>query len=150
MYRNLLNTAQLLSVCIVTVLFSACGGQAKTDNKDSLKKDSATTVIPTTGPTGKLIGAWHDEAIKSEKGESIAYELVEGSDKIYLQAITFVGTKLKLNDTPPISSSATEVTKDGDKCTSVERPNETYVIAKDGDLMIYDGTELITKCKKLL
>ena len=150
MRLNLFKTAQLLGVTTIMFLVAACGGDAKKDNTDSVQKDSATAVIPTTGPTGKLIGAWHDEAIKSEKGEAIAYELVEGKDKTYLQAITFVGTKLKLNDSPPISPSATEVTKNGDKYTSVERPNETYIIAKDGDLMIYDGKELITKCKKLL
>lgn len=126
----------------------SCDNAAKTT---SPKTDSPATLAKPAAPaTGTLIGAWHDAAIHSDKGEQIAYELITSGDKTYIQAITFVGTKLKLNDTPPISPSASELKKDGDKYTSVERPGESYEIAKDGDLLIYDGTELITKCKKLL
>jgi hypothetical protein len=142
-----------LLVITALIALSACNNAPKTaeTKTDSTATPQAAAALPAaTGQTGTLIGAWHDEAIKSEKGESIAYELISSGDKTYIQAITFVGNNLKLNDTPPITPSASELKKDGDKYTSVERPTEYYLIDKDGDLLIYDGTEMVAKCKKLL
>jgi hypothetical protein len=135
------------------IAITACNNTSKTTETktDSTATPQAAAALPAaTGQTGTLIGAWHDEAIKSEKGESIAYELISSGDKTYIQAITFVGNNLKLNDTPPITPSASELKKDGDKYTSIERPSEYYQIDKNGDLLIYDGTEMVAKCKKLL
>lgn len=125
-------------------------GKSSAGKADSVKADSTAGLKPATEKTGKLVGAWHDETIKSDKGEQIAYEVISSGSKVYIQAITFVGTNLKLNDTPPITSSASEITKDGDKYHSVERPAEIYIVDKNGDLLIYDGTELVAKCKRLI
>lgn len=121
---------------------------AKADS--AAKAEDAGVVGPHLNEAGKLVGAWHDETIKSEKGEQIAYEVVTDGKKVYIQAITFVGTNLKLNDTPPITAAASEIVKDGDQYHSVERPAEVYKIDKNGDLLIYDGAELVAKCKKLI
>jgi hypothetical protein len=147
--KNLFCTSVKALTVVAVVAFSACNNASKTTEAIT---DSTATVAPvaTRPTTGKLIGVWHDEAIHSDKGEQIAYELVTAGDKTYIQAITFVGNDLKLNDTPPITPSASELKKDGDKYTSVERPGESYQIDKDGGLLIYDGGELITKCKKLI
>jgi len=153
MAHQLVRAGKSAAVLIAAAIaIAACGNSDKPGESTAVKADSLTlqAPVPAAVDSGKLIGAWHDEAIKSEKGEQIAYELVTNKDKFYLQAITFVGTNLKLNDTPPITPAASELTKDDNKYTSVERPNETYVVDKDGDLLIYDGTELIAKCKKLI
>ncbi|AMR31697.1 hypothetical protein A0256_09815 [Mucilaginibacter sp. PAMC 26640] len=125
-------------------------GKGSAGKADSVKADSSSGLKATSSKTGKLVGAWHDETIKSDKGEQIAYEVISSGSKVYIQAITFVGTNLKLNDTPPITDSASEIVKDGDKYHSVERPTEIYVVDKSGDLLIYDGTELVAKCKRLI
>jgi hypothetical protein len=145
-------SGKLLAITVL-IAVSACNNASKPaeTKTDSTTTTQATAAAPaTTGQTGTLIGAWHDEAIKSEKGEQIAYELISSGDKAYIQAITFVGTNLKLNDTPPITPSASELKKDGNKYTSIERPAEYYLIDKDGDLLIYDGTEMVARCKKLI
>jgi hypothetical protein len=144
------SSTRIVSICTVLSFFAfSCDNSAKTT---TTKTDSTATARPATGKpaTGKLIGVWHDTAIHSDKGEQIAYELVTGGDKTYIQAITFIGKDLKLNDTPPITPSASELKKDGGRYTSVERPGETYQIDKNGDLLIYDGTELVATCKKLI
>lgn len=134
------------------VTLSACNNANKPAEQKADSTTTATTALPktATGKTGTLIGAWHDVTIKSEKGEQIAYELIKSDDKFYIQAITFVGTNLKLNDTPPITPSASELKKDGDKYRSTEGSEEYYTIDKTGDLLIYDGTEMVAKCKKLI
>ncbi|MEO7211448.1 hypothetical protein [Mucilaginibacter sp.] len=144
-----IRSGKLLAVTAL-IAVSACNNASKTAETKTDSTAAVATVPAATGQTGTLIGAWHDEAIKSEKGESIAYELISSGDKTYIQAITFVGNNLKLNDTPPITPSASELKKDGDKYTSVERPSEYYQIDKAGDLLIYDGTEMVAKCKKLI
>ncbi|RWY57457.1 hypothetical protein [Mucilaginibacter gilvus] len=139
-----------LLVITAFIALSACNNASKTAETKTDSTAAVGAVPAATGQTGTLIGAWHDEAIKSEKGESIAYELISSGDKTYIQAITFVGKNLKLNDTPPITPSASELKKDGDKYTSIERPSEYYQIDKAGDLLIYDGTDMVAKCKKLI
>ncbi|OOQ56495.1 hypothetical protein [Mucilaginibacter pedocola] len=152
MNHPIIRTGKFLVLAIVVAL-SACDNKAKQSAEEKADStNAAATELPDTtkGKTGTLIGAWHDEAIKSEKGEQIAYELLSSGDKFYIQAITFVGNNLKLNDTPPVTPSASELKKDGDKYRSAERPEEYYLVDKDGDLLIYDGAEMVAKCKKLI
>ena len=145
---------KLVTSCFVlaaTVIIVSCGGNTKTNNPDQPKADTAVKTLTSklTG-TGHLISAWHDETIKTDKGEQIAYELVSHNNKLYIQAITFVGNDLKLDDIPPVSPSATEIKKQGDEYIGVERPEEKYKIDKAGDLQIYDSGQLVATCKKIL
>lgn len=136
-------------VAIATLTFASCDRSAK-NNTHAKDSTAIAPVKPAVVDSGKLVGAWHDEAIKSEKGEEIAYEVVSSGHKVYIQAITFTGTNLKLNDTPPISPSASEIRKEGDKYVSVERPDESYKIDKEGNLELYDKGVLVATCKRLL
>jgi hypothetical protein len=140
---------QILTLILFVAAFAACDRATKTD---AVKTGSTTAVkpAPMKVDSGKLVGAWHDEAIKSDKGEDIAYEVISSGHKVYIQAITFKGTNLTLNDTPPITPAATEIKKDGDKYVSVERPDESYKIDKEGNLELYDKGVLVATCKKLL
>ena len=139
----------LLLAIVITI--AACSSDTKTGSTtDTAKIDTTAKLKPTAADSGHLVGVWHDETIKSDKGEQIAYEVVSRGKKIYIQAITFVGNDLKVNDTPPISPSASEIKKDGDHFVSVERPTETYKVDKKGNLLIYDNAELVAICKKLL
>lgn len=134
------------------ITIAACSSDTKTGSTtDTAQVD--TTIVkpkPVAADSGHLVGVWHDETIKSDKGEQIAYEVVSSGKKIYIQAITFVGNDLKVNDTPPISPSASEIKKDGDHFVGVERPAETYKVDGKGNLLIYDNGELVAVCKKLL
>ncbi|WP_374949955.1 hypothetical protein [Mucilaginibacter sp.] len=150
--KNYLNIAGLLTGLCLTIV--ACNSENNSAAKaDSTRVDTtAQAVKPMAVDSGHLVGVWHDEAIKSDKGDQIAYEVVSSlnTKKIYIQAITFTGTDLKLNDTPPISSSASEIKRDGDHFVSVERPGETYKVDKKGNLVIYDNGEIVAVCKKIL
>jgi hypothetical protein len=141
--------SRLTIVAIATLTFASCDRAAKT-NTNAKDSTAIAPAKPAVVDSGKLVGAWHDEAIKSEKGEEIAYEVVSSGHKVYIQAITFTGTNLKLNDTPPISPSASEIRKEGDKYVSVERPDESYKIDKEGNLELYDKGVLVATCKRLL
>jgi hypothetical protein len=142
--------AKISVLALIVVTIAACDRSAKTGTATAT--DSTTTVktAPMKVDSGKLVGAWHDEAIKSDKGEEIAYEVISSGHKVYIQAITFTGTNLTLNDTPPITPAASEIKKDGDKYVSVERPDESYKIDKEGNLELYDKGVLVATCKKLL
>ncbi|MDB5285903.1 MAG: hypothetical protein JWR05_852 [Mucilaginibacter sp.] len=145
------HTGKLLLLAII-VTIAACNSDTKTGSTTDTTKADTTPVKPkpAAADSGHLVGVWHDETIKSDKGEQIAYEVVSSGKKIYIQAITFIGNDLKVNDTPPISPSATEIKKNGDHFVSVERPAETYKVDKKGNLLIYDNAELVAICKKLL
>ncbi|MES2265184.1 MAG: hypothetical protein V4520_00395 [Bacteroidota bacterium] len=153
MYKNISRFA-IVAVSIIT--FASCDNTAKTDKApaatDTIPKAPAApaAAAPAVIDTGKLVGAWHDESIKTEKGESIAYEVVSSGHKVYIQAITFVGTDLKLNDTPPITAAASEIRKEGDGYVSVERPDESYKVDKKGNLLLFDKGILVATCKKIL
>jgi hypothetical protein len=148
MYNHITRLAKLSILALaIIVAVTACNRSAKTN---SATADSTAKPKPMAVDSGNLVGAWHDEAIKSDKGEEIAYEVVSRGHKVYVQAITFKGTNLKLNDTPPISPSASEIRKEGDGYVSVERPDESYKIDKEGNLLIYDKGILVATCKKLL
>jgi hypothetical protein len=146
--KNARLAASLVIIATVASL-SSCTNPVTNDKK-------AATTIPAAKPqpmtvdSGKLVGAWHDESIKTDKGEQIAYEVVSSGQKVYIQAITFTGKKLKLNDTPPISPSASEIKRQGDKYVCVDRPDESYKIDKLGNLLIYDKGSLVATCTKLL
>ncbi|MEB0261733.1 MULTISPECIES: hypothetical protein [unclassified Mucilaginibacter] len=150
MYKNF---SRLAMIAIISLAFASCDTSAKKDKApitDTIAKAPVAPAAPTAIDTGKLVGAWHDESIKTDKGESIAYEVVSSGHKVYIQAITFVGTDLKLNDTPPITASASEIRKEGEGYVSVERPNESYKVDKKGNLLIYDKGILVATCKKIL
>jgi hypothetical protein len=147
----LLKHADKLLLLAIVITIAACNSATKNGSTtDTTKADTIVKPKPAAADSGHLVGVWHDETIKSDKGEQIAYEVVSSGKKIYIQAITFVGTDLKVNDTPPISPSATEIKKDGDHFVSVERTTETYKVDKAGNLLIYDNKELVALCKKLL
>lgn len=141
--------SQTTALALLVVTIASCDRSAKTD---AAKTDSTATVktAPLKVDSGKLIGAWHDEAIKSDDGKEIAYEVISSGHKVYIQAITFTGTNLTLNDTPPITPAASEIKKEGDKYISVERPDESYKIDKEGNLELYDKGVLVATCKRLL
>jgi hypothetical protein len=154
MYKNISRISRSLVIAAVAmVAITACDNAAKT--KPSAASETKLPVAevqpkPAVVDSGHLIGVWHDEAIKSDKGEEIAYEVVSSGKKVYIQAITFTGTNLTVNDTPPISPSASEIKRVGDKYVSVERADEAYKIDKKGNLLIYDHDKLVAVCKKLL
>ncbi|MFD0763809.1 hypothetical protein ACFQZI_03015 [Mucilaginibacter lutimaris] len=153
MYKNL---SRATIIAFAALSFASCNNTAKTDKApvaDTIAKaPSAPTATspPAVIDTGKLVGAWHDETIKTDKGESIAYEVVSSGHKVYIQAITFVGNDLKLNDTPPITAAASEIRKEGDGYVSVERPDESYKVDKKGNLLLFDKGILVATCKKIL
>ena len=140
---------KFILISLIVTSIAACDSSPK---PNAIKTDTATTVKPVSvkPDSGKLVGAWHDEAIKSDKGEEIAYEVISSGHKVYIQAITFTGTNLTLNDTPPITPAASEIKKEGDKYISIERPDESYKIDKEGNLQLYDKSVLVATCKKLL
>ncbi|GGH14549.1 hypothetical protein [Mucilaginibacter phyllosphaerae] len=142
--------SRLAIVIIAALGLSSCNRSAKTDTKatDTIAKLPAAK--PAAVDSGKLVGAWHDEAIKTDKGEEIAYEVISSGHKVYIQAITFTGKNLILNDTPPITPAASEIRKDGDGYVSVERPDESYKIDKEGHLLLYDKGILVARCKRIL
>jgi hypothetical protein len=149
MTTSVTNITKFILIALTIISIAACDNSAKTT---AVKTDSVTAVKPAAikPDSGKLIGAWHDEAIKSDKGEEIAYEVISSGHKVYIQAITFTGTNLTLNDTPPITPASSEIRKEGDKYICVERPDESYKIDKDGNLLLYDKGVLVATCKKLL
>ncbi len=118
------------------------------------KPDSATAKIAVqekpNAPASHLIGVWLDETLKTEQGEKIAYQMVRSGEKTYLQVISFTGTKLDVNDNPPLSPSAMELKRNGQKYISTERPNEIYTFDKSGAMLVYDETGLLMKCKRML
>lgn len=152
--KHFLRNAGLFIAIAAIAFIAACNSDGKkTGTADTTKKDTTAIVTPPMAvDSGHLVGVWHDEAIKSDDGKQIAYEVVSSlnTQKIYIQAITFTGTDLKVNDTPPISPSATEIKKDGDHYVSVERPNEIYKVDKKGSLLIYDENKLVAVCGKIL
>ncbi|MBL4678334.1 MAG: hypothetical protein JKY70_19350 [Mucilaginibacter sp.] len=136
---------------LVTIVAIACSNEEKKKpSADSAAMAKSNTVITMQADTGHLVGAWHDEAIKSEDGKDIAYEVISKGTKVYIQAITFTGKELTLNDAPPITASASEIRKDGDKYVGVNSPAEIYKVDKTGNLLIYDGETLVAICKKIL
>ena len=147
-----ISTAGLIKIMLITLTITAITACERSAQTTTVKADSAATAKPQPMKvdSGKLVGAWHDEAIKSDKGEEIAYEVVNSGHKFYIQAITFTGTNLTLNDTPPITPAASEIKRVGDKYVSVERPDESYKIDKQGNLLLYDKGVLVATCKKLL
>ncbi|MET3979074.1 hypothetical protein ABIB62_001662 [Mucilaginibacter sp. UYP25] len=150
MHKNL---SRFAIVAIAMLAFASCDTSAKKDKApatNTIPKAAVASSVPAAIDTGKLVGAWHDETIKTDNGESIAYEIVSSGHKVFIQAITFKGTDLKLNDTPPITASASEIRKEGDGYVSVERPDESYKVDKKGNLLLYDKGILVATCKKIL
>jgi len=96
------------------------------------------------------LGVWYDEEIKSEQGDQIAYEVISDGKNVFIQVITFAGTKLQVSDMPEISPSATALKKDKDGYVNIANPTEVYKIDKKGSLLIYDNNELVMTCKKLM
>jgi hypothetical protein len=146
MNRNILFTA----VTLLTI-FSACDNQPK---KEQEAKQTAPKPVVVPAPvqkaTGKLVGVWYDEQIKSEKGEQIAYVIIAKDKQIFIQAIAFPGTKLVVSDVPEIDPSATELKKTSNGYVNMMNDTELYKIDKAGNLLIYDQGELVMTCKKVM
>ena len=64
--------------------------------------------------------------------------------------ITFKEKKLSVNDNPEISPSASEVKKEKNRYISLADAADIYLVEKAGDLLIYDRTGFIARCKKML
>lgn len=139
-----------LAVSVIVLAVACSDEEKKKPSADSTTMAKSNTVVTMHADTGHLVGAWHDEAIKSEDGKDIAYEVISKGNKVYIQAITFTGKELTLNDAPPITASASEIRKDGDKYVGVNSPTEIYKVDKTGNLLIYDGETLVAICKKIL
>ncbi|MCJ8210413.1 hypothetical protein MUY27_11900 [Mucilaginibacter sp. RS28] len=128
------------------MLFCACNNKGKPaeDKIDTAKKVNAVK------PNTHLEGVWFDEEIKTDKGEQIAYEIVTRGEQTFIQVVAFKGKKLNVPDSPDLSPDATELKKQGEKFVSKQNANERYEIDKSGDLLIYDESGLVVRCKKLL
>lgn len=141
---------RLAITAIAVISLASCDRAAKTDMKVTDTIAKLPVAKPAVVDSGKLVGAWHDEAIKTDKGEEIAYEVISSGHKVYIQAITFTGKNLTLNDTPPITPAASEIKKDGEGYVSVDRPDERYKIDKEGNLLLFDKGVLVATCKRIL
>jgi hypothetical protein len=148
MNRNILFTA----ITLLTIL-SACDNQPKKEEqvKQVSPKPAVTvTPVPVQKASGKLVGVWYDEQIKSEKGEQIAYVVIAKDKQVFIQAIAFPGTKLVVSDVPEIDPSATELKKTSKGYVNINNDTELYKIDKAGNLLIYDQGELVMTCKKVM
>ena len=129
------------------VAFATCKSTPTKKVSDTAKQVTAVVKKDST----HLLGMWLDESIKSEKGEQVAYQIVTQGPKTYIQVITFSGKKLNVNDNPDIAPSASAIKKTANnRYVSVVDATEIYMIEKTGDLLMYDQTGFIAKCKKLL
>lgn len=136
----------------------ATSKQAKSDSTTTQQPAAVDTAAHahshedlTVHETGHLLGVWYDDAIKAPNGQSVAYEIVsDKQQQIFIQVITFTGTKITVNDIPPISPTATALKKTGDMYVSKSNAKEFYKVDKSGDLLIYDETGLVAQCKKIL
>jgi len=145
-------TKSILATGIASLLiFSACDNQPKKETEVK-QATPAPAVVPTPvqKATGKLVGVWYDEQIKSEKGEQIAYVIIAKDKQIFIQAVAFPGTKLVVSDVPEIESSATELRKTANGYVNISNDLELYKIDKGGNLLIYDQGELLMTCKKVM
>jgi hypothetical protein len=146
MNRNILFTA----ITLLTT-FSACDNQPKKEQEAKQATPKPVVVpAPVQKATGKLVGVWYDEQIKSEKGEQIAYVIIAKDKQIFIQAIAFPGTKLVVSDVPEIDPSATELKKTSNGYVNMMNDTELYKIDKAGNLLIYDQGELVMTCKKVM
>lgn len=136
--------------CLLSGALFSCSQSAPSNKPAADSGATATKTAQATAPKTKLIGVWLDEAIKSEQGQQIAYQLVRLDKKTYLQVITFTGKKLDIDDNPPLSPSATELKQSGQQFISTEPTHEIFSFSKNGDLEVYDKTGLIMKCKRML
>lgn len=126
----------------------ACKSSTSDKTADTTKHD---TVAVIKQDSTHLMGMWLDTEIKTDKGEQVAYQIVTQGPKTYIQVITFSGKKLNVNDNPEIGPSASLVNKTANnRYVGAENASEIYVIEKTGDLLIYDQTGFIAKCKRLL
>ncbi len=134
----------ILAAALVTGL-TACNTKSTTTTADTTKRIATVTKTDST----HLLGMWLDEEIKTEKGEQVAYQIVTQGPKTFIQVITFKDKKLNVNDNPEIGPSALTVKKKANNRYTDDNGG-IYVIEKAGDLLIYDQTGFIAKCKKLL
>ncbi|QJD94591.1 hypothetical protein HH214_01230 [Mucilaginibacter robiniae] len=136
------------SIFIITACNRPSANQAATATNTQPKPVEMSKPAP--ADTGRLVGVWYDESIKTEQGQQIAYEVVSKGKKIYIQAITFNSNNLKVSDSPVIEPNATLLKRNGNVFINANSPNEIYKVDKAGNLLIYDQTGLVVKCKKVL
>ncbi|WP_377161587.1 hypothetical protein [Mucilaginibacter terrae] len=130
------------------LIFSACDNKPK--NQEAKQSAPVAVPAPVQKATGKLVGVWYDELIKSDKGEQIAYVVISKDKQFFIQAIAFPGTKLVVSDVPEIDPSATELTKTTNGYVNINNNAELYKVDKAGNLLIYDQGELVMTCKKVM
>lgn len=129
---------------------TACNRQSGSQTAATSNTKPVETPKAAPADTGKLVGVWYDESIKTEQGQQIAYEVISKGKKVYIQAITFNSNNLKVSDSPVIDSTATLLKRNGNVFINANSPNEIYKVDKAGNLLIYDQTGLVVKCKKVL
>ena len=140
----------LLTAVGITLLLSACNNKPKPTEEKVADPKPVIVAAPVKKETGKLVGVWYDEEIKSEKGEQIAYVIISKEKQIYIQAVAFPGKKLVVSDVPEIDPGATELKKITEGYANANSPTEEYKVDKKGNLLIYDNKELIMTCKKVM
>lgn len=151
--RKLVYSITALSMC-AGVAFTSCDSKPSSSQKAPEQSAGTPTAVETkstaTTDTTRLIGVWLDEALTWQKNQRVAYELISKNNKVYIQVITFAGKKLNVNDNPELSTTATELTKSGDKYISTDQPKAVYTFDKDGNMQVYDEKGLVMKCKRML
>ena len=140
----------LLTAVGITLLFSACDNKPKPAEVKTAEPTPVIAPAPVKKETGKLVGVWYDEEIKSEKGEQIAYVVISKEKQIFIQAVAFPGTKLVVSDVPEIDPGATELKKTTTGYANMSNPTEEYRVDKKGNLLIFDNNELVMTCKKVM
>ena len=133
---------------LITMTVIACNND-RAKNAAGIAKHDTVTVIKKD--TTHLLGMWLDEDIKTEKGEQVAYQIVSQGKNNFIQVITFKDKKLNVNDNPEIGPSASAIKKTANnRYVGANDASDIYVIEKTGNLLIYDQSGFIAKCKKLL
>lgn len=148
-------SAALLTGLIMTNL--SCNQESSTTYKTHEVVDSASLLFSTrdsvqaaTPDSTFLLGVWYDDKIKAPDGANIAYQVITDKNRVFIQPVAFKGKKLQVSDAPVIQPTATELIKQGDRYITKDSPEDSYLVDKDGNLLIYHNNELLVTCKKIL
>lgn len=145
----------LLTAAIALAVLSCERSPRPVDSKEeSTKRIDKLDVVPKTNQSAtdssQLLGVWYDEGIKTPEGANVAYQIIANDIKVFIQPIAFKGKKFQVSDQPVISSSATELKREGNHYVSIDSPEDAYEVDKDGNLLIFHEGKLIVVCKKIL
>ncbi|GAA4794983.1 hypothetical protein GCM10023231_24210 [Olivibacter ginsenosidimutans] len=128
---------------------SSTATKQKTDTT-SLPIGNKDVMNVATPDSTYLLGVWYDEEIKTPDGAKIAYQVITDKKRVVIQPVAFKGEKLQVSDQPVIQPTATELVKHGDRYISADSPEDSYVVDKAGNLLIYHHDKLLVTCKKIL